>query len=102
LCFKFESQEGKILKNQCRSLENTRDGPTCPGGFGEYTICYGLAPTPPDYKPNDPDQDLAQSSNCGEDKKGKWRKKKCKKKQEQGMCNKKRVKKRCKATCPSC
>jgi len=88
-------------QNHCVLLLS--DGLTCPGGLGEYSVCYGVPPIASDYTPNSNTVDSSvPSSHCGVDKAGKWRNKKCRKKQEKGKCYQKKSKKNCKATCPSC
>lgn len=81
--------------NDCVKL--LHDGLTCPGGLGEYAICYGVPTAHPNYV-----LPVVVDSEACKDKAGKWRKKKCKKKQEKGKCQSKKVKKKCKATCASC
>ena len=78
----------------CSQMGRKFTADACPGGLGEYQMCLGQAPqlyasSPPPPSP------VAQ---CGKDKKGKWRKKKCALKIAK-CSTKKKFRKKCKATC---
>ena len=80
-----------------RGHKNSADA--CPGGYGEYQMCLGQAPLLYARSPPPP----SPASQCGKDKKGKWRGKgtkdgKCVKKQAK-CSTKKKIRKKCKATC---
>lgn len=100
----FATKNQKTQANDCLPL--LWDGKTCPGGLladgsPEYAVCYGI-PEPDEHFDVAKNDANSNTYYCGKDKKGKWRKKKCKKKQKKGKCHTKKARKKCKATCPSC
>jgi len=69
------------LKNQCRPMYGKS---ACSSGY----VCFNPVAT-------------EDARGCS-DKKGKWRKKKCKKKASSGKCTKKKIRKKCKWSCDVC
>ena len=100
LCVK---ETGANSANDCKPLilasQRNSKFDACPGGLGEYQMCFGQAPLLHARSPPPPSP-VAQ---CGKDKKGKWRSKgtkigKCVKKQAK-CATKKKIWKKCRETC---